>query len=53
MMHIGAMGAGKTPALAVTLAQLDAAGVPFEESDNGHGTTTISTRPPGAESPEE
>ncbi|TLQ38840.1 hypothetical protein [Streptomyces marianii] len=49
----GGMGSGKTSALAVTRAQLDAAGTPYEESDDGRGTTTIRIRPAGAESTEE
>lgn len=52
-LFVGQMGSGKTSALAVTRAQLDAAGIPYEETDGGHGQTTIRTRPAGAESPQE
>lgn len=52
-LFVGPMGSGKTSALDLTRAQLDAAGIPYEESDDGHGRTTIRTRPAGAESPKE
>ncbi|MGW7064825.1 hypothetical protein ACWGHM_40925 [Streptomyces sp. NPDC054904] len=52
-LFVGQSGSGKTSALAVTRAQLDAAGIPYEEADDGHGRTTIRTRPPGAESPKD
>lgn len=47
------MGAGKTSAQAVTLAQLDAASTPYEKSDDGHGNISIRIRPAGAEPTEE
>ncbi|SDL38108.1 hypothetical protein [Streptomyces indicus] len=52
-LFVGHSRTGKTRAAAVTLAQLDAAGIPYEESDDGHGQTIIRTRPAGAESPKE
>ncbi|MFE2829196.1 hypothetical protein [Streptomyces sp. NPDC059271] len=52
-LFVGESRTGKTSALAVTRAQLDAAGTPYEETDDGHGRTTIRTRPAGAESPKE
>lgn len=52
-MHVGHMRTGKTSALDVTRANLDAAGIAYEETDDGHGRTAIRTRPAGAESPKE
>ncbi|MGV9315175.1 hypothetical protein ACWDR0_23775 [Streptomyces sp. NPDC003691] len=45
LMMTGRTGSGKTNALAATRAQLDAAGVPYEVTDTGRGTVTLTTRP--------
>ncbi|MFJ1664621.1 hypothetical protein [Streptomyces anthocyanicus] len=52
-LFVGQVGSGKTNALDLTRAQLDAAGIPYEEADDGHGRTTIRTRPAGTESPKD
>lgn len=48
-MHIGGSGRGKTSALAVVRAQLDASGVPYEESEDEAGHIALRFRPAGAE----
>lgn len=45
-LFVGQMGSGKANTL-------DAVGIAYEESDNGRGSTAISIRPAGAESPKE
>ncbi|MFE1130073.1 hypothetical protein ACFW6R_25720 [Streptomyces albidoflavus] len=40
-LFVGESGSGKTSALAVTRAHLDAVGIPYEETDSGHGQTTL------------
>ncbi|WP_137235495.1 hypothetical protein [Streptomyces sp. BPSDS2] len=52
-LFVGQMRSGKANALDLTRAHLDAAGIPYEESEDTHGQTTIRTRPAGAESPQE
>lgn len=51
-LFVGQSGSGKTNALDLTRAQLDAAGIPYEETDEGQGRVGISFRKAGPESKE-
>ncbi|GHH56110.1 hypothetical protein [Streptomyces candidus] len=51
-LFVGQMRSGKTRALAVTRAQLDAAGIPYEKTDEGHGRVGLRFRKAGPESKE-
>ncbi|WP_098019221.1 hypothetical protein [Streptomyces sp. b62] len=51
-LFIGQSGSGKTNALDLTRAQLDAAGIPYEETDEGHGRVGLRFRKAGPESEE-
>ncbi|MEU9057115.1 hypothetical protein AB0D37_43255 [Streptomyces sp. NPDC048384] len=48
-LFVGQMESGKTSALAVTRANLDAAGIPYEETNGDHGGTAIRIRPTDTE----
>ncbi|MCY1649241.1 hypothetical protein OVA19_00190 [Streptomyces sp. SL203] len=43
-LFVGQTGSGKTNALDLTRAQLDAAGIPYEETDEGHGRVGLRFR---------
>ncbi|MGW5336223.1 hypothetical protein [Streptomyces bauhiniae] len=51
-LFVGQMGRGKTSALDQTRAQLDAAGIPYEETDEGHGRVGLRFRKTGPQSEE-
>ncbi|EST17944.1 MULTISPECIES: hypothetical protein [Streptomyces] len=51
-LFVGQSGSGKTNALDLTRAQLDAAGIPYEETDEGHGRVGLRFRKAGPESKE-
>ncbi|WP_335939982.1 hypothetical protein [Streptomyces sp. PTD5-9] len=51
-LFFGQTGSGKTDALDLTRAQLDAAGIPYEETDEGHGRVGLRFRKAGPESKE-
>ncbi|MEU6467449.1 hypothetical protein [Streptomyces sp. NPDC046976] len=51
-LFIGQTGSGKTNALDLTRAQLDAAGIPYEETDEGNGRVGLRFRKARPESKE-